>query len=350
MTKKKDRDKTPALAADAFTTIVGTAAVASTLVTSGPSCDLPGPSTELPAHDQGLLTSMSTLSVGAKAFHPSHNTEAQQSYLNALQAVSTIHKAMETNSKLLVSCSDKLETALSAFSTHSSEVKGSLQNIHMDLQKNLKHATDFGAYMQAELAKLHILGVNSLTSIQGLHSTNPIVANVASPAATSAMPPIADTEMAEDHSSDPSRSPSPSHDEDVVDHTDLPPPGCTWMVDKNSGLFYLWDTTTRTVVNLPTIAPLPVIPAVSAQPAPQPTAYVAVVAAHSPVDLAGTLPKSSQGVAISTKKRKPDHSRPSSLSGGRGSGRAYLTNRNGYHRISQCNLLGSKLPAKPSNL
>ncbi|GAX77997.1 hypothetical protein CEUSTIGMA_g5439.t1 [Chlamydomonas eustigma] len=256
---------------------------------------------------------MSTLSVGAKAFHPSHNTEAQQSYLNALQAVSTIHKAMETNSKLLVSCSDKLETTLSAFSTHSSEVKGSLQNIHMDLQKNLKHATDFGAYMQAELAKLHILGVNSLTSIQGLHSTNPIVANVASPAATSAMPPIADNEMAEDHSFDPSRSPSPSHDEDVVDHTDLPPRGCIWMVDKNSGLFYLWDTTTRTVVNLPTIAPLPVLPAVSAQPAPQPAAYAAVVAAHSPVDLAGTLPKSSQGVAISTKKRKPDHSRPSSL-------------------------------------
>jgi hypothetical protein len=126
-----------------------------------------------------------------------------------------------------------------------------------------------------QILELHALGVNSLTLIQGLHSTNPAVANMAS-AATSIMPPIVDAKM-EDHSSNPSRSLSPSHDEDVVDDNDPPPPGCTWMVGKNSGNFYLWDTTTRTVVNLPTMTPLQ---AFSAQPSPQPAAYAAVVAAH----------------------------------------------------------------------
>lgn len=63
------------------------------------------------------------------------------------------------------------------------------------------------------------------------------------------------------------------------------------MVDKNNGIFYLWDTTTRTVVNFPTF---------SSQPKPQPVVYAAVVVARSHVELASTLPASSQGVAIST--------------------------------------------------
>jgi hypothetical protein len=46
--------------------------------------------------------------------------------------------------------------------------------------------------MQAELVKVHALGVNSLTLFQGLHSTDSIVANVASPAVASILPPIAD--------------------------------------------------------------------------------------------------------------------------------------------------------------